>query len=866
MIAALSSANPPPSSHFGSKLLRWAGPLAGIVIFAAALWALDRDFRHVHWHELSSYIDRLPADRIVLAAGATLLSYLFLACSDFLGQKYVRQKLKFGAVALVSFISYAFSMNLGAAVVSGGAVRMRLYSALGLRTGEVARLIGFCAVAGICGQALLSGLVFTFYPMAVPRAVPFPTHTTLPLGVALLAFLAAIGGLALRGRPIVLRSWRVELPSVRLLAGATLTSALDWSCAVTTLIALLPTMPGVTWGHLVQIILLAHIAGVASTVPGGLGVFEYVVVSLLPASAPHAEVLGGLIAYRAVYYLIPFATATVLLGGREGLRGRIVATASSRRVLAALSSIVPTAVALGVMVSGSVLMLSGSTPALPERTAWLSSAVPLTVVETSHFLASIAGLLLLVLAWSLHRRVRAAWYLAVGLLAAGIVFSLLKGWDWEEALILATVLVMMVPARRRFTRHATLLATPFTMRWWGVLVLALGCATWLGFFAFRHVEYSSELWWQFSYDGHASRFLRASAGMAVLLAAIGLAQLLSPALHRRDIATEKPGEDVERIVAQSPNPEAGLALLGDKRFLFSRDRSAFIMYGAQRQSLIALGDPIGPEEAWEDLLWDFRDEADRRGARPVFYQVGEASAHRYIDLGLQLYKMGEEGRVPLADFNLEGSARKELRQTINKGRREGCTVEVVPRGASVALFPELRDISDAWLGGKNSREKRFSLGSFSPEYVAHFPLALVRRHGEIVAFSNLFCGAGRTGFSVDLMRFDPARAIHGTMPYLFTELMLWGREEGYGCFNLGVAPLSGLARRPLAPLWHRIGATLFSRGEHFYNFQGLRSFKEKFQPEWSGMYLATAGPMALPATLLDCAGLISGGFYGIVRK
>jgi phosphatidylglycerol lysyltransferase len=847
-------------------MLQGALPLLGIAIFAMALWALYHDFKNVHWEELSNYAARLPPGRIALAACATVLSYICLACCDFLGLNYVRQKLRFSAVALVSFISYAFSTNLGTAVVSGGAVRMRLYSALGLQTGEVARLIGFCAVAGFSGQALLSGLVFILRPMTMPHAVPYLGHSTLFLGLALLVVLTAIWALALRGRAVVVGYWRVELPAFKLLAGATFTSALDWAFAVTTLIALLPHLPDVSWMHLAQIILLAHLAGLASTVPGGLGVFEYVVVSLLPASTPHAEVLGALVAYRVVYYLIPFSTATVLLGWREGLHRKIGATASSRRALAALSSVVPATVALGVMVAGIVLMLSGSRPTRPENMARLSQAVPLSVLETSHFLASIAGLLLVVLAWSLHRRVRTAWHLAAGLLAAGIGFSVLKGANWEESLILAVVLVMMLPTRRRFTREAALLAMPFTARWWSVLALALGGATWLGFFAYQHVQYSSELWWQFSYEGHASRFLRASAGMAVILAAIGIAQLLSPALHRRDTAPVQPSPAVGRIVADSPNPQAGLAWLGDKRFLFSHDGRAFIMYGAQGLSLIALGDPIGSENAWDDLMWDFRDEAHRRGARPVFYQIPETSAHRYIDLGLQLYKLGEEGRVPLSDFALEGPERRELRQSVNKGHREGCAVEVLPPGASAGLLPELCAISDAWLAGKNAREKRFSLGSFSAEYLAHFPLAVVYRHGDIVAFSNLLCGAGRAGFSIDLTRFDPARTINGTMPYLFTELMLWGKTQGYAWFSLGIAPLSGLARRPLAPVWHRIGATLFSQGEHFYNFQGLRSFKEKFQPEWSGVYLATAGSLALPAALLDCAALISGGLSGIVRK
>ena len=846
--------------------MRRLAPLFVLIIFGAALWALYRDFRHVQWRQLSSYVTGLPSARILLAALAGVLSYGCLAACDFLGTRYVRQTLKFGTVALVSFISYAFSMNLGAAVVSGGAVRLRLYSGLGLRTAEVARLIGFCAVVGICGQALVSGLAFTFWPLAIPATVPFPMHSTWPLGLALLLGLTLVWALSWRGRPVLFRAWRIEIPSFKLTTAATLASAFDWVFAAVAVIALLPAIPGVSAFQVAEIILLAHFAGMLSTVPGGLGVFEYVVIALLPPTAPHAEVLGGLVAYRAIYYLIPFSAAITLLGWREWLRQKPGTRAVTRPIMRALSAVAPLAVSVSVTVAGVVLMVSGSTPAAPGRMAWLREVVPLTVVETSHFFGSLAGLFLVVLGWSLHRRVRTAWYLAVSALVSGIFFSLLKGADWEEALVLAIVLALILPARRRYTREAALLAVPFTARWWGVIALALVGVTWLGFFAFKHVEYSSELWWQFSYGGHASRFLRAAAGMCAVLAALAVAQLLSPSLRPHAPENAQPDEGIARIIAASTNPEAGLAWLGDKQFLRSRDGRAFIMHGVQGQSLIALGDPVGPEEAWDELLWDFRDDAHRRGARPVFYQVGEAGAHRYVDLGLQLYKMGEEGRVALEGFGLEGSARKELRNVVKRGQREGCVVEVLPAGASNEWLPELRAISEAWLGGKNAREKRFSLGSFKPEYLARFPLALVRRDGEVVAFSNLFCGADRSGLSVDLMRYHPERSINGTMPYLFSELMLWGKEQGYGWFSLGISPLSGLARRPLAPVWHRVGAALFTHGEHFYNFQGLRGFKEKFLPQWSGVYLATVGALSLPKALVDCAALISGSVSGIVRK
>jgi phosphatidylglycerol lysyltransferase len=104
------------------------------------------------------------------------------------------------------------------------------------------------------------------------------------------------------------------------------------------------------------------------------------------------------------------------------------------------------------------------------------------------------------------------------------------------------------------------------------------------------------------------------------------------------------------------------------------------------------------------------------------------------------------------------------------------------------------------------------------------------------------------------------------MDVLFTELLLWGRQEGYRWFNFGVAPLSGLEGHPGAPLWHRFGALVYRHGEHFYNFQGLRHYKEKFDPVWTPRYLASPGGLALPAILVDVAALMAGGLFGIVVK
>jgi phosphatidylglycerol lysyltransferase len=228
-------------------------------------------------------------------------------------------------------------------------------------------------------------------------------------------------------------------------------------------------------------------------------------------------------------------------------------------------------------------------------------------------------------------------------------------------------------------------------------------------------------------------------------------------------------------------------------------------------------------------------------------------------------KLGEEAVVPLESFSLEGGARKKLRWSRRSAEKEGCSFTVATAEEVPALLPELRRISNQWLAAKSTQEKGFSLGFFDAAYLRRYPQALVRRNGSIVAFANLWSGAGHEEISIDLMRYS-ADAPAGVMDYLFTELLLWSKAQGYRKFNLGMAPLSGIEAHALAPLWNRVGAFLFRYAEDFYNFQGLRAYKEKFDPVWEPRYLASPAGLALPRILANLATLIGGGVRGVFVK
>ena len=258
-----------------------------------------------------------------------------------------------------------------------------------------------------------------------------------------------------------------------------------------------------------------------------------------------------------------------------------------------------------------------------------------------------------------------------------------------------------------------------------------------------------------------------------------------------------------------------------------------------------MGDPVGLKSEARELVWSFREMSHLHGGWAVFYEVRPENLPLYLDLGMNLVKLGEEGRVALDNFSLEGSASKNFRRTISAVEREGCDFEVIPPAEVSGLLPEFKRVSDEWLKSKRTREKSFSLGSFNTSYLSQQPIAVVRRNGRVVAFANLWYSDLKDEFSIDLMRHADDAPI-STMEYLFIKLMIWGQANGFAQFNLGMAPLSGLEDHALAPLWNQVGAMLFQHGEHFYNFRGLRQYKEKFHPVWEPRYLASPGGFALP--------------------
>jgi len=837
-----------------------------VTLFGIALTLLRRELEGFRYHQVIHDLRAISATHLWLAVLLTAASYLVQTGYDFLAIRYLGRRLAYGRTALASFVGYALSNTVGHSLITGASVRYRLYTGWGLSAAEIATVVGFTGVTFWLGFLALAGAAFLLEPVAIPATLRMPPLSLQALGVL---FLLAVAGYmlfsALRRRPVTFRTWELAPPGFRMAAAQIAVSALDWTVASSVLYALLPASAGVSFPHFVAVFLVANIVGMVSQVPGGLGVLDTVVVVLLAPTVPAATLLGSLVAFRVVYYLLPLLAAALLMGTHEVLRQRHRVARVGRFFGQWVPELTPNVLAFTTFVGGIILLVSGATPAVGSRLAVLRELLPLSVVEASHFAGSLAGAGLLLLARGLQRRLDAAWVLTCAVLAAGIPASLLKGGDWEEALALTVMLAALLPLRKRFYRRSSILTERFTAGWLVAIGLVLAGSLWLGLFSYKHVDYSHDLWWQFAFRANAPRFLRASVGAVSLAALFGLARLLRAAPRDPDLPSQPELDRAAVVVAERGETAANLVLLGDKHLLWSATGQGFLMYGVEGRSWVALGDPVASPDERADLAWEFRQLVDRHGGWTVFYEVPKENLDLYLDLGLTLLKLGEEARVDLASFSLDGAGRKWLRHTINKIEKDGHQFSIADQAEVVSLLPTMRAVSDAWLQEKGTREKGFSLGYFDEGYLSRFPAAMVQRDGELVAFANIWRGAGSEELSVDLMRSRPDAA-PGLMDYLFARLMLWGKAEGFRWFNLGMAPLSGLESRALAPFWHRMGSLIFRHGEHFYNFQGLRQFKEKFDPQWAPRYLACPGGMALPRVLTNVAALVSRGLKGVVTR
>ncbi|OQY41939.1 MAG: hypothetical protein B6227_03740 [Fusobacteriia bacterium 4572_74] len=523
---------------------------------------------------------------------------------------------------------------------------------------------------------------------------------------------------------------------------------------------------------------------------------------------------------------------------------------------------VPFLLSVLTLFSGSLLLINGVYPENQIILNFLFEIFPEKVIFLSKYFTNITAILLIVMSYGLFKKMERAWVLSNFILVISIFLLLLKGINYLECLVLIVVLVISLLSKDYFYRKGSLLKMNVSKIWLFYFFALIIILTIIGFSIHIDVPYDNSLWWNFSHNHNVFIFLHSILmGGLVILYYLGI--LFFKPFEVDSVETNIDKEEIKEILSHFNSSRGYFSLLSDKKFLLTDNRDGFIMYGTTKNNYISLGDPICHQEDIPILLDKFNNLGRMNDKNIAFYEIDESYLKYYLNLGLKVIKIGEEAVVDISSFSLEGSKNKKLRYTNNKLSKEGLKFEIIYDLESV--LNQLKDISDEWLNTKKTREKGFSLGLFDKDYLKNFPIAILYYNDEIIAFSNVLLTKDKKEISIDLMRYSN-KAPSNTMEFLFIQIILWAQEEGYKRFSLGMAPLSGIETSMYANFWNRYAGYIYENSDTYYNFEGLKKFKNKFFPEWNSKYIAYSGNFSLLQLLLDITSLVSGGVLKVLKK
>ncbi len=586
----------------------------------------------------------------------------------------------------------------------------------------------------------------------------------------------------------------------------------------------------------------------------GLGAVELsMTVVLTGFGIPSGAALAAVLLYRVVEVWVP-----LLLG----LSIQVSDVPEVRRASARVPAIV-------TLITGLTTVLAAVSHPFPRRFDRLEQYSFIGPHEFSRTFAVIVGFFLIVLSWSLWRRKRVAWIAAIALLAISSIGPLLRGHDHVIVVLSIANLILLLLHRGHFrVRSDVPTMRQGLIRFVLSLLFAAAYGT-IGFYLIDERAFGTDfgvgqaiietlrLFFSLGIDS-ASPHTRFGIWFENSLSAVGILSLVYAAFslvrpvvwRRRTLPSDR--RAARRLIERWGDSALDLfKTTDDKFFFFSSTHLGVIAYGQSLSSGIVLGDPVAVDSLeFRRVLDEFLDFCDANDWAVAFHQIPGTHLDDYAAAGLSCIKIGEEAIVDVTNFTLEGHAMKALRSSINRLEREGYRVVSFTAPLADDTLARLRKVSDEWLSLPGRRERGFTLGSFSEEYVRATPvLAIEDATGELLAFVNVIPDGVEDEATIDLMR----RRIdvpNGTMDLLQVRLIEHLRALGFKRYSLGMAPFSNVGDQPNAPVIERAIRLLYDHFSLVFSYKGLYSYKAKFQPSWEPRYLAYSGETALPKIIL----------------
>jgi len=588
------------------------------------------------------------------------------------------------------------------------------------------------------------------------------------------------------------------------------------------------------------------------------------------------------------------------------------------------------ALALAVAIMGAVDLWSALLSQPSDRLLALRHLVPTEVLDTSRSFTLLAGALLLVTAWGLRKGKRRAFVGALLLCAVSVPVNMLKAFDFEEASAATALMFMLGVSGHAFqvkSRELSFgnLRSRALLLLVGVAVYAVG-GCWLLEFTYTHTHSFKRAFAEAAYQlfglgeptlavprAHSvvSWYL-SSIGLLSFTALVGLALAgLQPAAYRRRHRVESE-RVAELLRLYGDNSVSAFALDPTTDYFFSRNGRAVIAYRFESDTLLVIGDPIGPPEEMRPLLEAFASYCHDRDWQFAFYQARPERLPEYRQQGWRAIHIGEDPVLWTDKFTLEGPELGPLRRNVRKLEREGLEARMFVPGENPfdpahdpdGLLAQMQQISDEWLHGRAGGERGFCMGRFDPHTLRDVWLAVAwnPKLARVEAFGTWVPVWARRGWAIDLMR-RRADALTGATEFLVVKSVEHARARGDAMLSLSLSALakveeprpaeaaatgdgaegaddataepSSVTTPDVAARGLPLGAVTDDRAreflmEHlarFYDFKNLFRWKKKFRPAFEDRYLVYPDPMGLPRVARALLRAQSpGGLIGYFRR
>lgn len=796
-------------------------------------------------HEVSQISIMSLAIILLITMGAVIPMFFYdVITVKILGNNILKKQL-----IKHSLIVNSFSNLIGFGGLIGAVLRTYFYQTKELEKGKLLKVIATVSLFFLTGISLLSWIVILGY-----RHIPLLVNTKwlyvaiIVVGLYLPAFIVFS----------FIKSRKSSSSSITLKIKLQLTfvSFLEWTAIFLALWLLAIILKiHIQFIDLFPIFVVAACAGIVSMIPGGIGSFDLVFIwGTQYLGIQDEKVILLLALYRIGYFFIPFIIGALLFlkeywdkwNKSWGNLPNIFIQRMSHLVLTVL-----------VFVSGLILLLSAALPGIIERLKVVEEILSLPIMNLSYQLSVSTGFVLLGLSRGIQYKVKRVYHLTIVVLSFAALFSLFKGFDYEEAIFLIAVALILRVSKGRFYRESYVLT-------WGKMTFDIMLILIITFMYLligylnlpsSTINIPAKLIPYVITDYH-DLFYSALIGLVIALFIFTIGYFIKKSQKwKMEFSNDQEEKIYEHINKYHGHVLTHLIFLHDKYVFWNQKNNVLFSFQKYADKIVILGDPIGEKSEFSSAIEELLYISDLHGYTPVFYQVSNHMLPLLHENGFDFFKLGEEAFVDLDDFSFSGKKMKGFRTVKNKFERENYIFEVIKPPFSNQLLNELKEISDKWLNGR--KEKGFSLGFFDEEYLNKSSIAILKENGEhVIAFTSLMPAYDNDEIiSIDLMRFQPGSP-SGTMDFIFLSLFEWAKGRGFKQFNIGMAPLSNVGISKFSFFSEKVAAQIYLHGHFFYHFQGLRKFKEKYGVSWIPKYLAYRKKSSLPITMTQVTLLI----------